>query len=150
MDSAKDFDADLQELKTGIEIGDILAAINAPKTKSPTPANNRSPASAKASPNEAAKPTPQPARRPPPRRPAAERPVFKNVTTKLTPETKERVRQAAKLQAAHGREPNTEYGILNQAAEEWLKRHGYAGRCKSEETAPQEAEPSEEGDVEER
>jgi hypothetical protein len=65
--------------------------------------------------------------------------VFKDVATKLTVQTKESLRRAALLQKANGLKPDTEYAITNEAVEDWLKRHGYARRLKSEDPRQHEA-----------
>lgn len=139
MDKAKDFAGDLAELKASIDVTDVLTALKESRTAS----GDKPPAASNPKTEGAARPpratTPKavaelPRKAPPKVVPAATQ-TFKNVTTKLTPETKEKLRQAAHLQHAYGREPRTEYGIVNQAVEDWLKRHGYSRRCKGEEQA---------------
>lgn len=156
MSKRPDFGVDLNQVKLDVRenVSDILTAAKervAQRNLSPTSQHERvshtPPREVPESKNIVrTQPTPKQATRPA----AKEREVFQNVTTKLTPETKKRLRQAARLQEAHEREPHTEYAIVNEAVQQWLKRHGYGGRWKSEEAAPPEAESTEEGAAEDR
>lgn len=149
MDKAKDFAGDLAELKASIDVTDVLTALKESRTASPakasTAANLKTEAPARPQRPTTTKTVAELPRRASPKPLPTAAQSFINVTTKLTPETKAKLRQAALLQAAHGRDPATEYGIVNQAVEDWLKRHGYSRRCKGEEQAHGEptADPTE-------
>lgn len=138
-----DFGAELENLTGGVEseVGDLLEVLqNKKRARSKaasTNGGNRMTSDSQALESEAPSTNPEQAPQAPaepPRRRQASRtrepiyrdePVLKNVTTRLRRETNELLTESALRQQLKKESPATRQEILEEALQDWFKRHGY-------------------------
>jgi len=141
MNKRPDFASDLQELRLDVH-ENVASILTAARDRSPATGETQSKTPAPEESSLPTKPKPKPrshAPRATAKLPeASERRPLQNVSTKLPPETKELLRQAAHFQAAKRLTPDTEQGIINHALCDWFKRHGYSRRLTAVDSSPGE------------
>jgi hypothetical protein len=138
-----DFGADLASLTGGVEseVGDLLEVLQNKKRARIKPASTTGgnhmttdTQTLEAGPQAAAsEPAPQPSLEAPRKRSASrnrepiyrDEPVLKNVTTRLRRETNELLSESALRQQLKKETPATRQDILEEALQDWFKRHGY-------------------------